>query len=77
MLRGKKERGRPARPYPPRIDAKPGKIANVVLNAKGRRPFGADPKRTDYRCRDCNRLVRYPKTLYQDGCCKECHAARV
>ena len=66
----KKEMGRPARLYPPRIDATPEQIANVVMNAG--RPKGP-VKAVDYRCVDCKRLVGYPETLYNDGRCAECH----
>ena len=76
MPRRKKERGRPMkRLYPPRIDAAPEVIANVVLNAKSPARFGTEPKRTEYRCRDCDRQVAYPETLYEDGRCESCHAA--
>ena len=46
----KKERGRPMkrRLYPPRIDAAPEVIANVVLNVKSPARFGNEPKRTEY-----------------------------
>ena len=75
--RKKKERGRPLeRRYPPRIDAKPGEIAAAVLNAKSPPRFGSAPKQSEYRCRDCDRLVEYPETLYQDGRCEQCHTAR-
>ena len=77
MPRKKKERGRPSRPYPPRIDAEPEEIASVVLNAKSPARFGSAPTRIDFRSHDCNRLVSYPETLHQDGCCEQCHAARV
>ena len=76
MSRRKKERGRPLkRPYPPRIDASPEEIANVVLNAKRAPRFGSEPKRTEYRCADCGQQVYYPETLYQDGRCESCHAS--
>ena len=78
MPRKKKERGRPMkRRYPPRIDATPERIANVVLNAKRPPRFGDAPKRTEYRCVDCGRTVAYPETLFCDGRCEECHAAGV
>ena len=76
MPRRKKDRGRPMeRRYPPRIDAPPEVIARVVLNAKPTVPFGDAPERLEYRCRDCDRRVDYPETLYQDGCCEQCHVA--
>ena len=78
MPRRKKERGRPMRrKYPPRIDAAPEVIAKAVLTAKSPARFGAEPKRTEYRCADCDRQVAYPETLYEDGRCEQCHAARV
>ena len=76
--RKKKERGRPMkRTYPPRIDASPERIANVVLNAKRPARFGLEPTRTEYRCQDCDRQVNYPETLHEDGRCEQCHSARV
>ena len=75
MTTTRRERGRPARPYPPRIDATPEQIANVVLNAKPQGQFFDKPDRTEYRCADCQRAVNYPETLYRDGRCKACHAA--
>ena len=74
MPRRKKERGRPMeRRYPPRIDAPPEEIARVVLGAKSPARFGAEPKQTEYRCKDCGQRVHYPETLYQDGRCAQCH----
>ena len=73
MPRRKKERGRPMeRGYPPRIDATPETIANVVLNAKRTPRFGSAPKRTEYRCVACDRTVSYPETLFCDGRCGDC-----
>lgn len=73
MPRKKKEMGRPMeRQYPPRIDATPEEIARVVLNAG--RPKGRVAAR-EYFCRDCQRQVVYPDTLYRDGRCKDCHMA--
>ena len=74
MPRKKKERGRPLkRTYPPRIDASPELVANVVLNAKRPARFGAEPERTEYRCADCGRQVAYPETLYCDDRYGDCH----
>lgn len=71
MPRQKKERGRPVRGYPPRIDATPDQIAAVVLRA------GLPTKPIDgtkvYSCKDCERVVYYPETLYNDGLCPDCH----
>ena len=73
MPRKRKERGRPMkRTYPPRINASPELLANVVLNAKRPARFGSDPERTEYRCADCDRPVAYPETLYEDGRCGDC-----
>ena len=63
-------RGRPARKYPPRIDATPEEIARTVLN--GGRPKG-NVKALVYRCVGCGREVNYPETLHNDGRCPECH----
>ena len=74
MPRGKKERGRPARGYPPRIDATADELAEVLLRA-GRPKKDIDGSRV-YRCVECHREVYYPETLYNDGCCPECHTAQ-
>ena len=68
----KKPKGRPSRPYPPRIDATPEEIARTVLNAGQPK---ARVKSRDYRCGACGRAVHYPETLYNDGRCSECHGA--
>ena len=60
------------RGYPPRIDASPETIANVVLNAERHARFGSEPKRTEYRCAECDRPVAYPETLFCDGRCGDC-----
>ena len=67
-----KDKGRPSRKYPPRIDAEPEEIVRVVL--RGGRPTGPVKDR-DYRCTTCERGVYFPETLYNDGLCPECHAA--
>ena len=67
-----KDKGRPSRKYPPRIDATPEEIVRVVLS--GRLQKGP-VKDLDYRCDVCEREVNYPETLYNDGMCLECHAA--
>ncbi len=72
MPRKKPERGRPARPLPPRIDATPERIAEVVLGAKPKTGFFDSPTKTEYRCEDCKRVVRYPETLHEDGLCSGC-----
>ncbi len=75
MPRKKKERGRPARPLPPRIDATAEEIAEKVLRAKPSRRFDAPPARLEYHCGKCERLVAYPEILYRDGFREACHAS--
>ena len=65
-----KKRSEGNAPLPPRIDASPEAIANVVLNAG--RPKGPVSGKA-YYCVDCERKVSYPETLYQDGRCEQCH----
>lgn len=67
----KKERGRPGRMYPPRIDATPEQIAQRFL--------GVSPKERDvvvvsgkYRCVECQKQVYYPDTLNDDRKCAAC-----
>ena len=74
MSRKKEERGRPVRGYPPRIDATPDQLAEVLLRV-GRPTEPIDDSKV-YRCVVCKRDVYYPDTLYNDGGCPECHAAR-
>ncbi len=62
-------KGRPARKYPPRVDATPEELARVVLN--GGRPRGSI-KGQAYRCAACGREVNYPETLYRDARCEGC-----
>lgn len=64
------ERGRPARPYPPRIDATPEQLLQAMFRA-GPAVQAAD---RDYRCSDCGRAVHYPEILHRDNRCPECHA---
>ena len=68
--KAKKELGRPALGYPPRIDATPERIAGVVLRAG--RPTKPVRSKT-HRCADCRKLVRYPDTFHEDGRCSKCH----
>ena len=77
MPHKKKQRGRPARPLPPRIDATAEEIAEKVLRVKPKRRFTDPPAEIEYKCRECTRLVAYPEILYQDGLCGGCHAAGV
>ena len=73
MPRTKKQRGRPARPLPPRIDATPEELARAVLSA-GRPTTAVDDSKV-YRCRSCGQTVQWPATLYNDGRCEDCHTA--
>ena len=74
----KRERGRPARPLPPRIDGTPEAMAQAMFRLPAdyewqyEREGGAV-----YRCVECGREVGYPETLYNDDRCEECHAAAV
>ncbi len=74
MPRKKKERGRPVRGYPPRIDATPDQLAEVLLRV-GRPTEPIDDSKV-YRCVVCKRDVYYPDTLYNDGRCSEWCAVR-
>jgi hypothetical protein len=73
-----RERGRPSRPLPPRIDATPEEMAKAMfrLPADYQWQYEQDGG-TTYRCADCGREVSYPETLYNDGLCEECHADAV
>ena len=73
MPRTKKQRGRPARPLPPRIDATPEELARAVLSV-GRPTKAVDDSKV-YRCTACGRAVQWPETLYNDNRCEGCHAA--
>ena len=71
----KKERGRPMTvKYPPRIDTTPEKLAQAMFRAgSATGPVSGKV----YHCADCGREVNYPDILYRDGCCEDCHKARV
>ena len=71
MPRRKKDRGRPSRPYPPRIDATPEQVLQAMFNT----PHDAVIEEREYRCSDCERAVHYPETLYEGSLCQECHVA--
>ena len=70
MPRAKKQRGRPPRPLPPRIDATAEEVARVLLSRPA--PVGEVEERT-YRCSACQRPVYFPEVLYSDGQCQDCH----
>ena len=76
--KAKRERGRPARPLPPRIDAEPEDIARAMfrLPADYQWQYENDGG-AEYRCIDCGREVKYPETLYNDDRCEGCHDAAV
>ena len=71
MPRRKKERGRPSKPYPPRIDATPEEALRAMFNTPPSTAIG----HRESRCSDCEREVYYPDMLYRDNRCSECHAA--
>ena len=73
MPRRKKERGRPAKPYPPRVDATPEEVLQAMFNT----PPTTTVESRESRCSDCGREVYYPEVLYRDNRCSECHAAAV
>ena len=72
MPRRKKERGRPSKPYPPRIDATPEEALRAMFNTP---PSSTTVDSRESRCSDCGREVYYPEILYRDNRCSECHAA--
>ena len=72
MPRRKKERGRPSKPYPPRIDATPEEALRAMFNTT---PSSTKDEGRESRCSDCGREVYYPEILYRDERCSECHAA--
>ena len=71
MPKRKKERGRPSKPYPPRIDATPEEALRAMFNT----PPSTAIEHRESRCSDCGREVYYPDILYRDNRCSECHAA--
>ena len=52
--------------------SRPLELGRIVLNAKRPARFGSEPKRTEYRCVDCDRTVAYPETVFCDGRCGDC-----
>ena len=74
MPRNKKARGRPARPLPPRVEATPEVIAKAMFSLPADYEWQYEKDGgTLYRCVDCERVVSYPETLYDDGRCANCH----
>ena len=59
---------------PPKIDATPEEVAQVLLNAG---PVKGPVSGRNYYCVDCKRQVAYPETLYNDNRCAGCHQAAV
>ncbi len=72
MPRAKKQRGRPGRGYPPRIDATVDELVEAFFRAP---PNAVIEEPKVYRCADCKRTVNYPEILYRDGRCEE-HTTR-
>ena len=66
------------RRYAPRVDAQPEEMAKALfsLPADHEWEYEKEGDKT-YRCKDCEREVAYPETLYRDGRCLECHIALV
>ena len=56
---------------PPLIDMTPEEVAQAMFKIKG--PLPDMPVVPAYYCAVCERRVRYPETLYRDGCCEQCH----
>ncbi len=77
MPKRKKERGRPGRKYPPRVDATPEELARSIFKMPADHDWEYKKAEggTVYRCVDCGEAVYYPNTLYRDGRCEACHMA--
>ena len=71
MARPKKVRGRPQRPYPPRIDATPDQLLQAMLST----PPNTKIVEGEYKCSGCQKAVNYPEILYNDNRCSVCHEA--
>ena len=71
----KKPMGRPARLYPPRIDATADELVTRMfsLTPAQSEAIRKNPQVREYRCVGCQRLVGYPETFYDDGRCEQCH----
>ncbi len=72
MTKPKKQRGRPARPLPPKIDAPPEAVARVLMQTPPKQVWRYETGGHEYRCVSCFREVNYPETLYDDGNCEDC-----
>ena len=65
------------RGYPPRIDATAEEMAQAMFSLPANHKWQYEREEPVYRCQDCDREVYYPKTLYRDGKCVDCHAVTV
>ena len=76
MSKRKKERGRPMEKlYPPRTDLTAEEIAQAMFAMPAGHKWEYTDSEPEYRCVDCQQIVNYPDTLYQDGRCETCHTA--
>ena len=75
--RKRKERGRPGRKYPPRVDATAEELAQAIFRMPVDHEWEYEKPKVGpiYRCVDCGEKVYYPDTLYRDGRCEACHVA--
>ena len=74
MARKTSEKGLPmSYKYPPKIDASPEKIAQVLFRA---RPLDDGLVIKVFRCAQCKGEVLYPETLFDGGLCSECAEVR-
>ena len=73
----KRVMGRPARLYPPRVDATADELVGAMfsLSPEESAAIRKNPQQREYRCVDCKRLVGYPEVLYADDRCESCHKA--
>ena len=63
------------RGYAPRVDATPEEIAQAMFAMPENHDWEYLKSEPEYRCSDCDKVVTYPDTLYQDGRCEPCHVA--
>ena len=73
----KKPMGRPARLYPPRVDATVDELVGAMFNLTPAQSeaIRKNPQEREYRCVECERLVGYPEIFYDDNRCESCHRA--